>query len=76
MLQSTSARVAAQQGLVRPGELWQRNYHEHVIRDADEADAIQQYIVDNPMQWELDRENPRRKGLNPFYEWLEMTRRT
>jgi len=38
--------------------LWQRNYHEHVIRDEEELAAIRQYIVDNPLKWSVDRENP------------------
>ena len=42
-----------------PGvEVWQRNYYEHVIRNEDSLRQIQQYIVDNPAQWDFDRENP------------------
>jgi putative transposase len=34
--------------------VWQRNYHEHVIRnDADLAEK-RTYIENNPLQWELD----------------------
>ena len=46
----------------QPGKpIWQRNYYEHVIRDEEELNRIRQYIqyiIDNPKQWELDRENP------------------
>ena len=38
--------------------LWQRNYHERIIRNEKELHQIQQYIHDNPMQWETDDENP------------------
>jgi REP element-mobilizing transposase RayT len=38
--------------------VWQRNYYEHVIRNEEELNRIRQYIIDNPKQWELDRENP------------------
>jgi putative transposase len=38
--------------------LWQRNYFEHIIRDEDELNRIRQYIIDNPVQWVLDNENP------------------
>jgi len=38
--------------------VWQRNYYEHIIRDEKEMDAIRQYILNNPQQWELDPENP------------------
>ena len=41
------------------GKLWQRNYYEHIIRDERELNQIREYIVNNPMQWELDAENPR-----------------
>ena len=38
--------------------VWQRNYYEHVIRNEDSLRQVQQYIADNPAQWEFDRENP------------------
>lgn len=42
-----------------PGRpLWQRNYYERVVRDDNELSRIREYIVNNPMQWELDAENP------------------
>lgn len=37
--------------------LWQRNYYERVIRDENELNQIRQYILDNPLKWELDPEN-------------------
>jgi len=40
---------------------WQRNYYEHVLRDEAERHCIRQYITNNPMQWEIDRENPHRR---------------
>jgi putative transposase len=43
------------------GKLWQRSYHERVIRNADHLDRVREYIVNNPLAWELDRENPLRK---------------
>lgn len=41
-----------------PGRLWQRNYYERVIRDERELDAARKYILENPIKWHLDRENP------------------
>lgn len=38
--------------------LWQRNYYEHIIRNENELNRIREYIVNNPMKWELDREKP------------------
>ncbi|WP_210405626.1 transposase [Paludisphaera borealis] len=40
------------------GALWQRNYHEHVIRDEVSLERIHDYILDNPRRWAFDRENP------------------
>jgi REP element-mobilizing transposase RayT len=40
--------------------VWQRNYYEHVVRNDEELQRIREYIVNNPAQWELDRENPAR----------------
>lgn len=37
---------------------WQRNYHEHVIRNEQALQRIRQYIIDNPARWEFDGENP------------------
>ena len=47
------------------GQLWQRSYYEHVIRDADSLNRIRQYIVDNPARWEFDRENPVATAVEP-----------
>jgi REP element-mobilizing transposase RayT len=38
--------------------VWQRNYYEHVIRDEDDLNRIRQYIMENPLQWAEDEENP------------------
>lgn len=37
--------------------VWQRNYHEHIIRNERELSAIRQYIHDNPLNWAKDPEN-------------------
>jgi len=58
----TTARY--RQGVTEKGwppfchRLWQRNYYEHIIRGEGELDRIRLYIGDNPMMWEMDRENP------------------
>lgn len=38
--------------------LWQRNYWEHIIRNAEECSRIQTYIQNNPCQWQQDSLNP------------------
>ena len=47
-----------------PGKIWQRNYYEHIIRNNDELNKIREYIQNNPLKWELDRENPQRIGID------------
>ena len=37
---------------------WQRNYYEHVIRDEHDLNKIREYIINNPITWGLDDENP------------------
>jgi len=41
-----------------PGRLWQRNYYERIIRNDAELNAARKYILDNPMKWAEDKENP------------------
>ncbi len=43
-----------------PGKLWQRNYHDRIIRNEGELDRIRQYILENPARWESDENNPGR----------------
>jgi putative transposase len=40
--------------------IWQRGYHEHIVRTDKAFDAIRRYIRDNPGEWEKDPENPSR----------------
>ena len=37
--------------------LWQRNYHERIIRNDDELHALRDYIQSNPARWEEDSEH-------------------
>ncbi|MBI3570905.1 MAG: transposase [Gammaproteobacteria bacterium] len=51
--------IAVNRLLGRSGcSLWQRNYYEHIVRNENELARIREYIVNNPAQWALDRENP------------------
>ena len=38
-------------------KLWQRNYHEHIIRNNHSHKFIVNYIANNPKTWETDRFN-------------------
>lgn len=42
----------------RGSRLWQRNYYEHVIRNEKALKEIRGYIVENPLQWAKDPDNP------------------
>lgn len=35
--------------------IWQRNYHEHIIRNEQSYQVIAEYIVNNPPKWEDDK---------------------
>ena len=64
-------KVIAAENINAAGKFWQRNYHEHIIRNEDELNRIRQYIVDNPIKWELDRENPTTGNQPPQSEkWM------
>ena len=39
-------------------KLWQRNYYEHIIRNENELNRVRGYIINNPLKWSLDLENP------------------
>ena len=43
------------------GTLWQRSFHDHVIRNEKDLFRVQEYIMNNPLQWAIDEENPGRK---------------
>jgi REP element-mobilizing transposase RayT len=44
---------------------WQRNYHEHVVRNEDDLNSIREYIIYNPLLWRSDRNNPDREPSRP-----------
>ena len=35
--------------------VWQRGYHDHVIRNRDDYEMIARYIQENPLRWKLDQ---------------------
>ena len=37
--------------------IWQRNYYDHIIRNDRELNNIRWYIINNPLNWRLDRDN-------------------
>jgi REP element-mobilizing transposase RayT len=53
----SARRINGMRG-TRGVSVWQRNYFEHVVRNEAELLRIREYVVNNPLQWELDIENP------------------
>jgi len=56
------------------GTVWQRNYYDRIVRNEDELNRIRQYIIDNPLKWATDPENPERvrdTGYERMWGWLE-----
>jgi putative transposase len=49
----------------KPGvPVWQRNYYEHVIRSDNELNRVREYIINNPINWHTDENNPVRAYCN------------
>ena len=38
-------------------KIWQRSYHDHIIRDEESLNKIIDYIRNNPLTWEEDKNN-------------------
>lgn len=61
MVRSYKSAVALRINYARPGDstpVWQRNYHERIIRNDREMGNIWRYIQSNPVLWANDNENP------------------
>ena len=53
-----SKRVKAMQRMMGTGhKVWQRGYWERIVRNERELNAIRQYIKNNPLRWNEDRDN-------------------
>ena len=46
--------------------VWQRNYYERVIRNQEELELARNYILKNPVKWEMDKENPANMPVIPL----------
>lgn len=38
-------------------QFWQLRFYDHIIREGDDIDDVRQYIINNPANWERDRNN-------------------
>jgi REP element-mobilizing transposase RayT len=41
--------------------IWQSRFYDRIIRNDNELNKIRQYIIDNPLKWDVDRNNPEYK---------------
>jgi len=64
---TTSSKLIHQNGLV--SFFWQRSFYDHVIRVEESLDKIREYILNNPIKWDLDRNNPNRKPGKYYFEY-------
>ncbi len=53
MVKRLSSMMAHRAGFA--GQLWQRSFHDHIVRDERDLTRIREYIQDNPRKWEEDR---------------------
>jgi putative transposase len=53
---STNAACAA--SMIADAKLWQRGFHDHVVRNDADLDRLREYVSNNRLKWHLDRENP------------------
>jgi REP-associated tyrosine transposase len=60
IVRSFKSAVVRRAGIeLNSGNVWQRNYYEHIIRNQVEHERIAMYILENPSNWEQDEERPR-----------------
>ena len=46
----------------RPEFRWQSSYYEHIIQNNKDLNNIREYILNNPLKWWFDEENPNKKS--------------
>ncbi len=54
---SFSARKINKLHLKNAKNLWQRSYYERIIRNEFDFNRICEYIINNPLKWEVDEYN-------------------
>ena len=54
---SAAAREVNRVRGTRGATVWQRGYHDHIVRDEEDLERIREYIATNPARWLSDPEN-------------------
>jgi putative transposase len=52
-----SAKAINKERGLRSVPVWQRNYYDRIIRNELELDRVRQYIINNPRNWDADKNN-------------------
>ncbi len=60
-LKAASAIAINRRLVVKGTPVWQRGYHEHVIRNDADLDRVREYIVTNPVRWTLRHQASRNR---------------
>ncbi|MCK4464495.1 MAG: hypothetical protein KAU83_02190, partial [Bacteroidales bacterium] len=58
IIRSYKSAVSKQARQIHPDFVWQSRYYDHIIRDKKSLNNIRQYIIQNPLNWQADAENP------------------
>lgn len=43
--------------IINPEFSWQRSFHDRVLRDQQELERVEEYIVNNPLKWSLEKQS-------------------
>lgn len=54
--------------------IWQKSFHDRVIRNDKELTVYQEYVLNNPIRWQLDLLNP--INNDKFQQWIKKNRKT
>jgi putative transposase len=52
-----SAKAINKERSLRGVPVWQRNYYDRIIRNELELERVRQYIINNPRNWDADKNN-------------------
>jgi REP element-mobilizing transposase RayT len=55
IIRGFKSAVTIKARLINPYFEWQSRFYDHVIRNYPEFDRIQQYIINNPNSWNIDK---------------------
>ena len=64
IIRAFKSRATQKIRLIDPQFSWQSNYHEHIIRNEKSEQRISEYIIENPQNWNTDKNYFFRKQTN------------